>query len=130
MCCVWWYMTGVKAYCCANCMEFWAELSVAYHWTQDTTTEYNKWFPFNRHQLLSHDVVSHGVLHKYWNSVCEGTKREVKFVDGIILSAESASDVTVTEVVSVESVSVRVSEDQKVDEEEVTKSIVKDIVKR
>lgn len=56
-----------KAYACANCMEFWAELSVAYHWTQDTETEYNKWFPFNRAQLIEHDPDSYAVIDKYWH---------------------------------------------------------------
>ena len=54
----------VKAYACANCMEFWAELSVALMWTGDS--EYNKWFPHNRHQLLRHDPVSYSVLCDLW----------------------------------------------------------------
>ncbi len=58
---------AAKAYACTNCMEFWAELSVAYHWTADDGTEYNKWFPFNRAQLIAHDEASYRVLDKYWN---------------------------------------------------------------
>lgn len=55
-----------KAYACTNCMEFFAELSVAYHWAADDSTEYNKWFPFNRAQLLRHDSDTVAVLEKYW----------------------------------------------------------------
>lgn len=58
---------GVKAYACMNVMEFWAELSTAYHYHLDETTEYNKWFPHNRHQLIQHDPESYYVLHKLWN---------------------------------------------------------------
>lgn len=53
-----------KAYACANCMEFWAETSVAYMWTDDS--DYNKWFPHNRSQLMSHDPDTYRVLVKYW----------------------------------------------------------------
>ena len=59
-----------KAYACTNCMEFFAELSTAYHWAPaaggDTVLEYNKWFPFNRHQLQQHDPETVVVLRKYW----------------------------------------------------------------
>jgi hypothetical protein len=55
-----------KAYACTNCMEFFAELSVAFLWAADERTEYNKWFPFNRHQLLLHDAETHDVLQKCW----------------------------------------------------------------
>lgn len=55
-----------KAYACTNCMEFFAELSVAYHYSLDAETEYNKWFPHNRHQLRAHDSDSYAVLHKIW----------------------------------------------------------------
>lgn len=53
-----------KAYACANCMEFFAELSVAYHWTKDQTNEYNKWFPFNRAQLEKHDPGTYRKISK------------------------------------------------------------------
>lgn len=55
----------VKAYACANPMEFWAELSVAYMCTDDDC-EYNKWFPFNQTQLICHDMDTFSVLDKLW----------------------------------------------------------------
>jgi hypothetical protein len=55
-----------KAYACANCMEFFAELSVAYLWKRDNSTEYNKWFPHNREQMKEHDQESFDVLHYMW----------------------------------------------------------------
>ena len=58
----------VKAYACTNCMEFFAELSVAYHWNRDDCTEYNKWFPFNRAQFASHDYHTYQVLSSIWGS--------------------------------------------------------------
>lgn len=57
----------VKAYACANCMEFFAELSTAYMWKEDESTEYNKWFPFNRYQLAQHDPHTYQVINKYWS---------------------------------------------------------------
>lgn len=56
-----------KAYACTNCMEFFAELSVAYHWQCDDTTEYNKWFPHNRRQLQDHDLESFELLSRVWS---------------------------------------------------------------
>ena len=55
-----------KHYACMNCMEFWAELSVAYHWKLDNVTEYNKWYPFNNSHLMFLDGHSYAVLDKYW----------------------------------------------------------------
>jgi hypothetical protein len=55
-----------RAYACSNCMEFFAELSVAYHWAQDSETEYNKWFPFNRAQLKTHDTSTFEILDRIW----------------------------------------------------------------
>jgi hypothetical protein len=55
-----------KAYACTNCMEFFAELSVAYLYAQDATTEYNKWFPFNRAQLVKYDPATVEVLEATW----------------------------------------------------------------
>eukprot|EP01038_Epipyxis_sp_PR26KG_P015047 gene15047-20246_t len=55
-----------KAYACTNCMEFFAELSVAYHWIADESTEYNKWFPYNRHQLIKHDPETFALLDSLW----------------------------------------------------------------
>ena len=57
-----------KAYACANCMEFFAELSVAYHWTCDETTEFNKWYPYNRAMLITHDPETFQVLDKFWQA--------------------------------------------------------------
>ena len=56
-----------KAYACTNAMEFWAELSTAYHFDGDETTEYNKWFPHNRFQLIQHDCETFFLLDKLWN---------------------------------------------------------------
>jgi hypothetical protein len=47
-----------KAYACASCREFFAELSVAYHWTSDETAGYNQWHPYNRAVLITHDPSS------------------------------------------------------------------------
>lgn len=55
-----------KAYACANACEFFAELSTAFLWNKDETTEYNKWWPHNRYQLLKHDPASCEVLKKVW----------------------------------------------------------------
>ena len=57
---------NAKAYACTNCMEFFAELSVAYFWSKDANTEFNKWFPYNRSQLLHHDFDSFAVIDKFW----------------------------------------------------------------
>lgn len=56
----------IKHYACTNHMEFFAELSVALHWKEDDQ-EYNKWFPFNFMQLLSHDRETCFALEKLWN---------------------------------------------------------------
>ena len=55
----------IKAYACANCMEFWAELSVAYL-CDDSSVEFNKWFPHNRAQLFTHDPHTFTVLQNLW----------------------------------------------------------------
>jgi hypothetical protein len=60
-----------KAYACTNCMEFFAELSTAYHWffcddKNKSRVEYNKWFPHNRLQLIVHDPVTFEVLDQVW----------------------------------------------------------------
>lgn len=57
--------TTAKAYACTNCMEFFAELSVAYHYSLDEE-EYNKWYPHNRMQLIKHDPASYAVLDRIW----------------------------------------------------------------
>lgn len=86
-----------KAYACTNCMEFFAELSVAFLWRQDTLTkelrglmktivelkqkcknidnavidhcdiEFNKWFPHNYSQLHDHDKETCSMLSSMWN---------------------------------------------------------------
>lgn len=61
----------VKAYACTNCMEFFAELSVAYLWKKDDTTEYNKWFPHNRYQLKQHDEETFLVFDSFWKALEE-----------------------------------------------------------
>ena len=57
----------VKHYACSNCMEFFAELSVAFMWKEDAHREYNKWYPFNRAQLQALDSHSYEVLERCWN---------------------------------------------------------------
>jgi hypothetical protein len=57
----------IKAYACANRMEFWAELSVAYH-CKDSNVEFNKWYPHNSMQLRSHDQHSYEILNHLWQS--------------------------------------------------------------
>eukprot|EP01041_Mallomonas_annulata_P011304 gene11304-23658_t len=56
-----------KAYACANCMEFWAELSVALLYTGEE--EYNKWYPHNRQQLLEHDPSTYIVMQRLWGII-------------------------------------------------------------
>ena len=56
-----------KAYACANPEEFFAELSTAFLWKKDRKTEYNKWWPWNRHELLAHDPDTYKVLDKIWS---------------------------------------------------------------
>lgn len=58
-----------KAYACANCMEFFAELSVAFLWNIDHSTEFNKWFPFNRQLLQQHDPDTCRALQEIWDEV-------------------------------------------------------------
>lgn len=54
----------IKHYACTNPSEFFAELSVAYHWKEQS--EHNKWFPFNHQQLLQRDPDTCRVLDKLW----------------------------------------------------------------
>ena len=56
-----------RAYACANAMEYFAELSTAFHCTADDE-EFNKWFPFNRSQLALHDPRAHALLTILWSS--------------------------------------------------------------
>jgi hypothetical protein len=60
---------------------------VAYHWIADDSTEYNKWFPFNRAQFIVHDKDSFEVFEKYWHILdSEGDK--VEGTRGIIEGVE------------------------------------------
>lgn len=76
---------GCKAYACYNCMEFFAELSVAFHWQRDCVDscapyscalEHNKWYPHNYAQLKQHDIKACKMLAKMWgvdmNSIPDG----------------------------------------------------------
>lgn len=57
----------VKGYACTNCLEFFAELSVGYHYDKADSLEFNKWFPFNREQLKEYDLPSFLLLEKLWH---------------------------------------------------------------
>jgi len=59
------YYSG-KAYAATNCLEFFAELSVAYLWKDDDSTEYGMSYPFNRAQLQTHDPASLRVIEEQW----------------------------------------------------------------
>lgn len=55
-----------RAYACTNSREFFAELSVAYLYANDTVSKYNRSFPFNRFQLQVHDPASLDILECTW----------------------------------------------------------------
>ena len=77
-----------KAYACANCMEFFAELSVAYLYRLDDTVEYNKWYPFNYTQLRSYDPDTCKVLSDVWDipyDIEEAKKEPVIYFNKISL---------------------------------------------
>jgi hypothetical protein len=57
-----------RAYACSNAMEYWAELSTAFLGGLNKKQEYNKWYPFNRHQLKEHDPRAFEVLSKLWQA--------------------------------------------------------------
>ena len=79
-----------RAYACTNAMEYFAELSTAFlggippqtnHGTETTREqqqqdedeeeeEYNKWYPFNRSQLKTHDPRAYEMLQKIWKVEC------------------------------------------------------------
>lgn len=65
------------AYCCTNCMEFFAELSVAYLGGINDVDEYNSHYPFNRKQLMEYDPKTFHVIEKIWQEG-EGRCEEVK----------------------------------------------------
>ncbi len=72
----------IKAYACSNCMEFFAELSVAYLYHMDSNSitgdllggklsedcEFNKWFPHNRKQLLCYDAATFAIMKAIWRN--------------------------------------------------------------
>jgi len=58
-----------NAYACTNSKEFFAELSVAFLWDRDETTEYNRTYPFNRAQLKLHDPATYHVLKREWQKI-------------------------------------------------------------
>ena len=64
-----------RAYACQDAMEYFAELSVAYLGGvgKEEHSEYNKWFPFNRKQLLGHDKRAHSLLEEVWNDFSQET---------------------------------------------------------
>ena len=57
-----------KAYATTNCMEYFAELSVAFlgGTREDKDVEYNKWYPFNRSDVRKHDPRAYRMLCKIW----------------------------------------------------------------
>jgi hypothetical protein len=59
---------NLKAYACANAMEFFAELSVAFLHRDDAAVEFNKWWPHNHSQLAAHDPATCAVLGKVWGT--------------------------------------------------------------
>lgn len=54
-------------YACTNVMEFFAELSTAYH-CSDADVEFNSWWPYNRSQLKNHDPNTFQVLESLWKN--------------------------------------------------------------
>ena len=55
-----------KAYACENCMEYFAELSAAFLGGADSSTDYNKWYPFNRKQIQEYDPRAYEMLCRVW----------------------------------------------------------------
>merc|ERR1712157_543569 len=55
-----------RAYACRDEYEYFAELSVAFLGGGNDYEEYNKWFPFNRTQLKSHDPRAYEMLGRLW----------------------------------------------------------------
>ena len=60
--------TPQRAYALTNHKEYFAELSVAYFCKDDS--ELNKWFPFNRNQLESHDPLGYDMCQLIWSRAC------------------------------------------------------------
>ena len=59
-----------KAYACKDAMEYFSELSTAFLGGLDSEQEYNKWFPYNRAQVKTHDPRMYEVLKKVWKVEC------------------------------------------------------------
>lgn len=57
-----------KAYATTDCMEYFAELSVAFlgGTGDDKDVEYNKWYPFNRSQIRELDPRAYQMLCRIW----------------------------------------------------------------
>ena len=70
-----------KAYACANPMEFFAELSVAYLYGRDHKTEFNKWYPHNRAQLKKHDMDTYRVLESAWSCQAPASPASANITD-------------------------------------------------
>lgn len=60
-----------KAYACKDAMEYFSELSTAFLGGLDSEKEYNKWFPYNRAQVKTHDPRMYEVLKKVWKVECD-----------------------------------------------------------
>jgi hypothetical protein len=67
-----------RAYACENEMEYFAELSVAFLAGKDKNIEYNKWQPFNRHELRQFDPRAYNLLKKIWKVDCGDDPEEEK----------------------------------------------------
>lgn len=68
-----------RAYACENEMEYFAELSVAFLAGKDKKVEYNKWQPFNRHELKKFDPRAYKLLKRIWKVDCgEDSSEEEK----------------------------------------------------
>ena len=57
-----------KAYACTNCFEYFAELSTAFlgGTGADKDADFNKWYPFNRHDIEIHDPRAFEMLASLW----------------------------------------------------------------
>ena len=67
-----------RAYACENEMEYFAELSVAFLAGQDKDVEYNKWQPFNRHELKIFDPRAFKLLQRIWKVDCSEDDEDMK----------------------------------------------------
>mmetsp|Transcript_41662 Transcript_41662/g.48089 ORF Transcript_41662/g.48089 Transcript_41662/m.48089 type:complete len:300 (-) Transcript_41662:142-1041(-) len=59
-------LSEAEAYACTNSMEYFAELSTAFLGGLDGESKYNKWFPFNRQELATHDPRAYALLSRLW----------------------------------------------------------------